>query len=66
MTEDENDKEDTSGFYIDTIKNEDDQKESLKEMVEQLVSLYPQEYEEWKSKLEAAIDKLREGSDENG
>ena len=66
MTEDENDKEDTSGFYIDTIKNEDDQKEALKEMVEQLVSLYPQEYEEWKSKLEAAIDKLRDGSDENG
>lgn len=66
MTEDENDKEDTTGFYIDTIKNEDDQKGALFEMVEQLVSLYPQEYEEWKVKLESAMDKLEEGSEENG
>ena len=66
MTEDENDVEDTSGFYIDTIKNDDDQKGALKEMVEQLVSLYPQEYEDWKNKLETAMQKLEEGSDGNG
>ena len=66
MTEDENDVEDTSGFYIDTIKNDDDQQGALKEMVEQLVSLYPQEYEDWKNKLEKAMQKLEEGSDGNG
>ena len=58
--------EDTSGFYIDTIKNDDDQKGALKEMVEQLVSLYPQEYKDWKNKLETAMQKLEEGSDGNG
>lgn len=66
MTEDENDVEDTSGFYIDTIKNDDDQKGALKEMAEQLVSLYPQEYDDWKNKLETAMQKLEEGSDGNG
>lgn len=66
ITEDENDKEDTSGFYIDTIKNEDDQKNALKEMVEQLVSLYPKEYEDWVLKLENAMKKLEEGSESNG
>ncbi len=66
MTEDENDKEDSSGFYIDTIKNDDDQKGALKEMVEQFVSLYPEEYDEWKKKLESALEKLEEGSETNG
>ena len=60
ITEDEHDAEDTSGFYIDTIKNEDGQKEALCEMVEQFVSLYPQEYEDWKRKLERALVKLEE------
>ena len=58
MTEDENDTEDQSGFYIDTIKNVDDQKGALKDMVEQFVGLYPQEYEEWTAKLEKAIGRL--------
>ena len=66
MTEDENDAEDTSGFYIDTVKNDDNQKGALMEMVEQLVSLYPQEYEDWVTKLQNAIDKLDEGSENNG
>lgn len=62
MTEDENDVEDTSGLYIDTIKNDNDQKGALKEMVEQLISLYSQEHEDWKNKLETAMQKLEEGS----
>ena len=66
ITEDEYDEEDKSGFYIDTLKNEDDQKGALTEMVEQFVSLYPQEYEEWKKKVERAIDKLQEGREEDG
>lgn len=58
MTQDENDASDTSGFYIDTIKNEENQKEALRDMVEQFVSLYPEKYEEWKVKLEKAMQKL--------
>lgn len=66
ITEDEYDEEDVSGFYIDTLKNEDDQKGALTEMVEQLVSLYPQEYEDWKKKLEKALKKLQEGCEQDG
>lgn len=66
MTEDENDKEDTSGFYIDTVKNEDDQKGALREMVEQLVGLYPNEYDRWRERLEEAIGKLAGEGEGNG
>lgn len=55
MTQDESDVEDKTGFYIDTIKNEDNQKEALKDMVEELVGLYPEDYEAWKQKLEKAL-----------
>lgn len=66
MTEDENDAEDTSGFYIDTIKNEDDQKGALIRMVDELVGLYPEEYESWKQKIENAIENVCEGCESNG
>ena len=66
ITEDENDKEDTSGFYIDTIKNVDDQKAALKEMVDQFAGLYPKDYTDWVAKLEKAINKQREGNVTNG
>jgi len=66
ITEDENDKEDHTGFYIDTIKNVDDQKGALREMVEQFASLYPKDYQEWKGKVDRAIDNLQEGREHNG
>lgn len=66
ITEDEYDEEDKSGFYIDTLKNEDNQKGALTEMVEQLVSLYPREYEEWKERVNNAIEKLQEGCEQDG
>lgn len=65
MTQDEKDAKDTSGFYIDTIKNEDNQKEALHDMVEQFVSLYPEEYEAWKIKLENALKKQEEMGEGN-
>lgn len=66
ITEDEYDEEDHSGFYIDTIKNEDDQKGALREMVEQLTSLYPEDYQGWKEKVDKAICKLQEGRELDG
>ena len=66
ITEDEHDEEDHSGFYIDTIKNEDDQKGALREMVEELTSLYPDSYRKWKEKVDKAVDKLWEGREING
>lgn len=66
ITEDEYDEEDHSGFYIDTIKNEDDQKGALREMVEQLTSLYPEDYHGWKEKVDKAICKLQEGRELDG
>ena len=66
MTEDESDIEDHSGFYIDTVKNEDDQKSALKEMVDQLAGLYPKDYSDWVAKLERAIERMKEGKATNG
>lgn len=50
--------EDKDEFHIDTFLNDDDQKGALKEMVEQFISLYPEDYFKWKRTLEEAIEKI--------
>lgn len=50
--------EDKDEFHIDTFLNDDDQKGALKEMVEQFISLYPEDYSKWKRMMEEAIEKI--------
>ena len=53
---------DDDDYKIDTILNIENQRESLYGMAEKFYKLSPGEYEEWKSKLLEAIDKIQEES----
>ena len=53
---------DDDSYKIDTILNIENQRESLYGMAEKFYKLSPGEYEEWKSKLLEAIDKIQEES----
>lgn len=46
------------GGQIDTISNEDHQREALSKAAEDFIQLYPEKYKRWKLKVETAIAKM--------